>query len=207
VLAYLSKIRNPERRAQAAAELGVTYPAPVVTEVRPAKRRRGVKPAPEVVAPLAVLAHEEVLQLPGLPYPPSVNRIWRSTIRMTAEGPRLRVLLSQEGRAYRRQIMDLVSRHGCVPLAQELAVFVHIYPPDWRRRDADNIAKALNDALTHAGIWRDDSQIGELHLYRHPPQPKAGRVDVIIRARQDLAPPVLNPGDELVLDKCQRGLH
>jgi Holliday junction resolvase RusA-like endonuclease len=33
------------------------------------------------------------------------------------------------------------------------------FPPDARRRDIDNYNKALFDALTHAGIWEDDSQV------------------------------------------------
>jgi len=35
-------------------------------------------------------------------------------------------------------------------------------PPDLRRRDLDNCFKALFDALTHAGIWQDDSQVKQL---------------------------------------------
>jgi crossover junction endodeoxyribonuclease RusA len=38
-------------------------------------------------------------------------------------------------------------------------VEIILYPPDARRRDIDNYNKALFDALTHAGIWEDDSQV------------------------------------------------
>lgn len=206
VLAFLGRITDPTRRAKAATELGVVYPAPVVTEVRPAKRRRGAPPIPEVVAPLAVLAHEQVLQLPGLPYPPSTNSIWRSTIRKIKGKNRIKVLLSVEGRAYRRKVLELVSQRGRIPLGQALVVHLHLYPPDRRRRDIDNPIKSVLDSLTHAGIWHDDSLIAELHVYRHPPRPKAEHVDVIIRTRQDLAPPVPNPGDEHALDQCRRGM-
>ncbi len=35
-----------------------------------------------------------------------------------------------------------------------------LYPPDKRRRDLDNFdGKALWDALTKAGVWKDDSQV------------------------------------------------
>lgn len=41
-------------------------------------------------------------------------------------------------------------------------------PPDRRARDLDNILKALLDALAHAGVYADDSEIDELHIYRLP---------------------------------------
>jgi crossover junction endodeoxyribonuclease RusA len=47
-----------------------------------------------------------------------------------------------------------------------LSVTVDIYPPDRRKRDLDNVLKALFDGITHAGVWEDDSQIDELHVYR-----------------------------------------
>ena len=37
-----------------------------------------------------------------------------------------------------------------------------IYPRSHRRYDVDNLAKATLDALTHAGIWADDSQVVSL---------------------------------------------
>jgi crossover junction endodeoxyribonuclease RusA len=33
------------------------------------------------------------------------------------------------------------------------------FPPDRRRRDLDNIQKALLDSLEHAGVYADDNQI------------------------------------------------
>ena len=158
-----------------------------------------------MVAPLALLPHEQALQL-RLPYPPSVNSIWRSIAVLIGGKPRVKVLLSERSRAYRRQVVKLVSQHGRVPLSQELTVFVHVYPPDRKKRDVDNIFKGIGDALTHAHLWGDDSQIGELHIYRHEPRPGAACVDVTIRARPLEAPPTCpNLGDELALDQCRRG--
>ncbi|WP_159137369.1 RusA family crossover junction endodeoxyribonuclease, partial [Citrobacter braakii] len=55
------------------------------------------------------------------------------------------------------------------------------YPPDARRRDIDNYNKALFDALTHAGIWEDDSQIKRMLVEWGPIVPK-GKVEITITA-------------------------
>ena len=39
-------------------------------------------------------------------------------------------------------------------------------PPDRRRRDLDNILKALLDSIVHAGVIEDDSQIDEIQITR-----------------------------------------
>jgi crossover junction endodeoxyribonuclease RusA len=38
------------------------------------------------------------------------------------------------------------------------------YPPDHRRRDLDNLAKAILDALQHAGVYGNDCQVKLLTL-------------------------------------------
>ena len=43
---------------------------------------------------------------------------------------------------------------------------VTLHPPDHRRRDLDNSMKGLLDALEHAGVYADDSQIDELKIVR-----------------------------------------
>ncbi len=91
-------------------------------------------------------------------WPPSVNHIWRKT-------PAGRIYLTREARIFRADVMSRVAVarcHGALPktaLAGNLAVAMELYPPDRRRRDVDNYSKAVLDALTHARIWRDDSQI------------------------------------------------
>lgn len=55
---------------------------------------------------------------------------------------------------------------SCSEYMAPLAVVCEVFPPDNRRRDLDNTWKPLADALTHAGVWQDDSQIIDLRLVR-----------------------------------------
>ena len=48
-----------------------------------------------------------------------------------------------------------------------LSVKILVNPPDKRRRDIDNLTKVPLDALTHAAVWEDDSQIDELYIRRN----------------------------------------
>jgi Holliday junction resolvase RusA-like endonuclease len=45
-------------------------------------------------------------------------------------------------------------------------VFIHIYTPDWHRRDLDNMATAILDALVLGGIIPDDNikYVFDLHV-------------------------------------------
>ncbi len=86
-----------------------------------------------------------------LPWPPSVNHCWRTW--------RGRMLLSRQGRAYRDAVVGILRAARIKPLAGPLAVHVELYPPDRRRRDADNALKAISDSLQHGGAFYDDSQI------------------------------------------------
>jgi crossover junction endodeoxyribonuclease RusA len=76
------------------------------------------------------------------------------------------MLISKRGREYREQVIALVWPGE--PLTTRLAVEMLLYPPDRRRRDIDNTAKALLDALQHAGVYTDDSQIDRLVIERGP---------------------------------------
>ena len=109
-----------------------------------------------------------------LPWPPSVNRIWRSVGG--------RVLLSADGRAYRQIVAAAVlEQHGPAdPLTGRLSMTLRAYPPDRRRRDVDNLAKAILDAIEHAGsVYENDSQIDHLSIRRMNVE-KPGRVEVSI---------------------------
>lgn len=96
-----------------------------------------------------------------LPWPPSVNAYWR-----TFQG---RMIISAKGRDYREAVCVLVQRQGAdAGYTGKLVVEIEAYQPDKRRRDLDNLLKAPLDALTHAGVYTDDSQISDLRIYWAP---------------------------------------
>ena len=77
----------------------------------------------------------------------------------------------------------LEQRGAIKPMQERLFVKIVAYMPDRRRRDLDNILKALFDALTHAGVWSDDSQIDAISLIRA--KEIQGRLEVTICAIDD----------------------
>ncbi|MCP4594523.1 MAG: RusA family crossover junction endodeoxyribonuclease [bacterium] len=107
-----------------------------------------------------------------LPFPPSVNHYYRRV------GPR--TLISREGRAFRRKVCAVLAADGVRPLTGQLRIEIELYPPDRRRRDIDNVQKALLDALEHGSAYRDDSQIVKLEIEKGAPV-RGGRTLVRIR--------------------------
>lgn len=98
-----------------------------------------------------------------LPWPPSVNHYWRSV-------PGRGVLVSAEGRQYRQDVqMQVLIQRAAKKFAGRLRVTVIALPPDKRKRDLDNLLKSSLDAMTHAGVWMDDSQIDDLRICRQSP--------------------------------------
>ena len=99
-----------------------------------------------------------------LPYPPSLNRYYRHW--------GARVLISKEGRAYRENVEAIVASLGLPCITSAVSVSIDVYPPDARRRDLDNINKALLDALVSSKLLKDDSLIYELRLVKREPMPE-----------------------------------
>lgn len=108
-----------------------------------------------------------------LPYPPSVNHYWR-----TFQG---RMILSKAGREYRHAaaVVALSQRTERFAATDRLSLLLHVCPPDRRRRDLDNVLKAVLDALQHAGVYPDDSQIDDLRVTRLRPV-SGGEVRVVV---------------------------
>jgi len=92
------------------------------------------------------------------PYPPSVNTYYR------ANGHRR--FITKRGMDFRADVSGAVAKTHHEAIAQEMEVFVALYPPDKRRRDVDNPIKALLDAMEHAGVYEDDTLIKKLTIER-----------------------------------------
>lgn len=122
----------------------------------------------------------------SLPWPPSVNAIWR------AFGGR--VILSAKARAYIKAAPNsLPSGRVPPPLTGRLLVWLTMHPPAKLARggqawDIANREKILCDVLTKQRVWLDDSQIDCMVIQRAAPA-GAGRVDVtIVTIPPDTAP-------------------
>lgn len=99
-----------------------------------------------------------------LPWPPSANRYWRHPDKGRLKG---RHLISEEGRRYRSQVVIEVITQRVKSLGkQSIRLHIDANPPDRRRRDLDNLLKSVQDALAHAGVLDDDSQIDDLRIVR-----------------------------------------
>jgi crossover junction endodeoxyribonuclease RusA len=128
-----------------------------------------------------------------LPYPPSVNKMWRSVGR--------RVLLSDQGRKFRELVRDILKGRDIHPMTGPLEIDIVAQPPDKAKRDLDNILKALFDAMmtdrkSGCGCYRDDSQIAKLTVERGSTTP-CGRIWLRITRYQ-------RNNDPQTLSKCLR---
>mgnify|MGYP000861819304 FL=1 len=108
-----------------------------------------------------------------LPWPPSINHYYRNV--------RGRTIISREGREYRERVGWILRQAHVRQLLKNVHLQVELYPPDKRRRDIDNVQKALWDALQDGGLYKDDSQIKCFECRMRKPMPPGL---VIIRVKE-----------------------
>lgn len=109
-----------------------------------------------------------------LPFPPSVNTYWRRVGSCT--------VLSVKAREYRGAAIAACALQRAPKLgAARVSVEIVLHAPDRRQYDLDNRSKGLLDALVHAGVLNDDSQVDDLRLVRGQTG-KPGRAVVTIEA-------------------------
>lgn len=111
------------------------------------------KTPPPVVHPSVALV---------LPMPPSVNDLYRTDPRTGYK------YLTDDQCAFRSYAIQIaqVVRGNAGPLPGRLEMRVTLYFLNRRRTDISNRLKALEDALTHARVYVDDSQIDVLTVQR-----------------------------------------
>lgn len=189
---YLARITDPAQRELARVRLGLTPgSAPTPTSGTPTPKNPEIQAPPP--RPVKRVEFDRITAAPAagpfipqalhfsLPFPPSMNSIWRAVVITVKDKPQARVLLSQAGRDYRRAVQSVIASlgHPTCPPGARLHLHLVACPPDRRARDLSNMPKALEDALTHAQVWADDSLIDRLTVDRGPLVP-GGRVDVVI---------------------------
>jgi crossover junction endodeoxyribonuclease RusA len=104
----------------------------------------------------------------NLPWPPSVNHYWVRTPKGMTRSEAAKGYLHAVSAA----LIDQGHKDIAIGLkrgphyAERLRVQVIANPPDRRRRDLDNLGKAVCDALEHFRLCRNDSQIDDWHVIR-----------------------------------------
>lgn len=93
-----------------------------------------------------------------LPYPPSINHYYSVY--------RGRKILSAEGRAYKETVAKYLLINKQQKLSGRIGMCVHVFVPDLRRRDLDNLWKPLLDSLSAGRLYDDDSQIDDERMVR-----------------------------------------
>ena len=90
------------------------------------------------------------------------------------------MLLSEHGREYRKAVDAIVAEHKArMGWSDRLRLYVMVYPPDNRKRDLDNLLKAVLDSLQAADVFLNDSQIDHLTISRTKNRP-GGAIEVSV---------------------------
>ena len=110
-----------------------------------------------------------------LPYPPSVNNYWKIA--------RNRVIISKKGKEYKKKVEMLCRNLIPFHANKRLSVTILCFPPDNRRRDLDNVLKALLDSI-EGSAYIDDSQIDSLSIVRAEVV-KLGKIQITIQEKRE----------------------
>lgn len=106
-----------------------------------------------------------------LPWPPTVNHYWGTRGKSRFLKPAAKVFRAAVLSAFygaRRQGFGRA----------KLRVDVLACPPDARRRDLDNLGKAILDAMAHARVFDDDSQVKDYRIHEGPQKKGEGMIVV-----------------------------
>lgn len=93
-----------------------------------------------------------------LPLPPTINSYYGQS--------GFRRYMTEKGKKFKAEVAHQVSLFPIRYGDSRLSVTIYLHFRDERRADISNRIKALEDALVQAGLFNDDSQIDEEHIYR-----------------------------------------
>jgi len=93
-----------------------------------------------------------------LPWPPSINMLYRSNGN--------KIIRSEEGRKFADKCKEIFKEDKCIYKdKEELFCLIELYPPTNHRRDVDNYGKVVIDQIPW---FEDDSQIKALLILMMP---------------------------------------
>lgn len=96
-----------------------------------------------------------------VPLPPSVNQLY-------GVGENGQKFLLPDQKVFRNDVIGIarIAMRDAEPFAGRLEVWMRLHFGNRRRVDISNRVKAIEDALTHALVYKDDSQIDKLTVER-----------------------------------------
>lgn len=113
-----------------------------------------------------------------LPYPHSVNHIYGY---VALGRNKLKKYLTKEYKKYREQVARAIVDSGLPQITGAIALRIYIYTPDRKKRDLDNVNKALFDSCTEGKLWDDDSFVVYSESFKYYDPDKQGRVVLKIK--------------------------
>jgi crossover junction endodeoxyribonuclease RusA len=91
------------------------------------------------------------------PFPPSINTVY--TVH------RNRKIMSAKGRDYKYEVSQLLGKDR-EPYKGPISCTYRFYRGDRRKYDVSNYVKVIEDCITDANYWVDDSQVVEMHIFK-----------------------------------------
>ena len=128
------------------------------------------KQKPEPEKKIERVEHIEVT----LPFPPSVNKYWGTAWNG-------RKYLMERGKKYKSDVALILLSNGftSAKLTEKIKLHITTHAPDKRRRDLDNLLKAILDSMNKY-VYEDDFQVCDLHIHRGHVDKFKPRIEVII---------------------------
>jgi len=102
-----------------------------------------------------------------LPWPPTANHYTGYRVAGRAPKQFVQAYPTSQAKEFHRNVQSIVMRDkAAMNWSCPLVMRMWTFPPDRRKRDTSNLFKMLEDALQKAGVFMDDYQIVEHHVWR-----------------------------------------